>query len=279
MDAGLVQNFRRDGYTVVRGMFSKQECETLIEHYMKMRAEGPKPGDYAGVDVTSSDPLKKFPRMIQMHRWDELSRKWLIDPRIADCLTALMGCAPLAVQSMIYFKPPGARGQAMHQDNYYLKVKPGTCMAVWLALEDTDEENGCMQVVPGSGALPVLCVRRADITKSFTDVSVPLHPEMPPKPAVMKAGDVLVFNGSLIHGSLPNISKDRFRRSLIGHYVPSTTRQLTIHDQPVLRMDGEELMLEDSAGGAPCGVWTDLDGVPAVEISTTVKHEVSDLVE
>ena len=41
----------------------------------------------------------------------------------------------------------------------------------------------------------------------------------------MKAGDTLFFNGSLIHGSGPNRSKDRFRRSFICHYVSQSHRE------------------------------------------------------
>src|SRR4029079_11521763 len=100
------------------------------------------PGDTAGVDVSSADPLKRFPRMIHMHRWDEISLNWMLDQRLAECMTRLLSVEPVAVQTMLYFKPPGARGQALHQDQFYLRAKPGTCMAAWMALDDCDEENG-----------------------------------------------------------------------------------------------------------------------------------------
>jgi hypothetical protein len=66
--------------------------------------------------------------MAQMHRWDITSLRWLLDPRLGDCLTTLLGVEPYAVQTMLYFKPPGSRGQALHQDNFYLRVQPGTCL-------------------------------------------------------------------------------------------------------------------------------------------------------
>ena len=47
-------------------------------------------------------------------------------------LTGLLGNEPYAAQTMVYFKPAGSRGQALHQDNYYLRVHPGTCMAAWM---------------------------------------------------------------------------------------------------------------------------------------------------
>ena len=48
------------------------------------------------------------------------------------------------------FKPPGARGQAFHQDNYYLLVQPYTCVAAWLAVDRSWPENGGLQVCPGT---------------------------------------------------------------------------------------------------------------------------------
>ncbi|HEU4422304.1 MAG TPA: phytanoyl-CoA dioxygenase family protein, partial [Pilimelia sp.] len=189
-------------------------------------------------------------------------------------LTALLGTDPYAVQTMLYFKPPGSRGQALHQDNFYLRAEPGTCMAAWLALDPADERNGCMMVVPGSHRWPILCTRKADTRVSFTDVTVPIPAEQPPRPVVMDAGDVLFFNGSLVHGSLPNHTVGRFRRALIGHYIQADARQVALYYQPALRMDGSPLHLEVSEGGGACGEWTE-DG--RVELSgrhtVTRKHE------
>jgi ectoine hydroxylase-related dioxygenase (phytanoyl-CoA dioxygenase family) len=259
--------FDENGYVVARSLFSPAEVETLREHFMDLREAGTYPGDMVADVPKSGDPLARFPRMIHMHRWDESSRAWLTDERINQCLTTLLEAEPYAVQTMLYFKPPGARGQALHQDNFYLQAQPGTCAAAWLALDDCDEENGCMQVVPGSHKWPILCAQEADDETSFTNITTPLPPNAQSLPVLMKAGDVLFFGGALVHGSFPNTSATRFRRSLIGHYVEGQTTELTRFDQPVLRMNGEELFLNFSAGGGPCGVWTEQNGTPLVEMS------------
>ena len=93
---------------------------------------------------------------------------------LTQCLTGLLGREPYAVQTMIYFKPPGARGQALHQDNYYLRVQPGTCIAAWMALDTCDEANGCLQVVPGSHHGPSCAPCQADTTQSFYRCTVPI---------------------------------------------------------------------------------------------------------
>lgn len=259
--------FNENGYVVARALFDPQEVDTLREHYMELRAQGAHPGDMVGVDTTSSDPLKRFPRMIHMHHWDEASLSWLLEPRLNAVLTGLLGREPYAVQTMLYFKPAGARGQALHQDQYFLRARPGTCMAAWLALDDCDETNGCMQVIPGSHTWPLLCTTQADTKNSFTDVTVPLPEGQEVQPIVMQAGDVLFFNGTLVHGSYPNTTGDRFRRSLIGHYISGEAEQASQFMKPILRMDGSEVDLETSLLGGPCGVWVEEDGKPVIELS------------
>jgi phytanoyl-CoA hydroxylase len=266
----LVQEFQDNGCVLVRGLFSPAEVEFYKRHYMEMR-KCQHPGDFAGVessdeDINRADPLQQYPRLIHMHRWDEVSRQWLLEERLRTCLRAFLGQDPYAVQTMLYFKPPGARGQALHQDQYYLRAQPGTCVAAWLALDPCDEENGCLQIVPATGDLPILCAVQADTTKSFTDITVPIPDGMDAEAVVMQPGDVFFFNGTLIHGSFPNSSQDRFRRSLIAHYVTGNAEQLTSYDQPVLTFDGQELWLETSEKGGACGVWVEEAGQPRIEM-------------
>lgn len=259
-------SYENNGFLVVRKLFSEDEAAFYRDHYMKMREEGVYEGDSAGVDVTSSDPLKRYPRMIHMHRRDTVSLDWMLDSRLNECMTGLLGKSPFAVQTMLYFKPAGARGQALHQDQFYLRVQPGTCIAAWLALDRCDEENGCLQIVPGSHRWPVLCTKEADTSVSFTDVTVPVPEDQEVCPVLMEPGDVLFFHGCVVHGSYPNRSKDRFRRALIGHYIDGNAEQVGGYYHPVLRMDGSEVNLSLSPGGDPCGIWVEKDGKRTVEL-------------
>ena len=247
--------FAANGYAVARGLFSRSEVDFYIEHFMQMREAGTYAGDFSGVNADDHDPLKAFPRMIHMHRWDSVSLDWMIDPRVAFWLENLTGQPAYAVQTMLYFKPAGSRGQALHQDQFYLKAKPGTCMAAWMALDPCDVENGCLQAVPASGDFPLLCTEGADTSESFTDVTVPLPDSVAPEPVVLAPGDVFFFNGAVVHGSYPNTSSDRFRRALIGHYITGDATSVAPFYKPVLDMEGREVAFDESPGGGPCGVW------------------------
>ena len=259
--------YQTNGYVIVPGLFAPEEVERYKDHYMALR-RFPREGDTAGTPVNSDkDTNKQYPRMIHMHRWDDLSLQWMIDPRLNAVMTKLIGREPYAVQTMLYYKPAGARGQALHQDQFYLKVKPGTCMAAWMALDDCDEANGCLQVVPGSQTWDVLCTQEADTTISFTDVTVPLPPGTEVRPAIMKAGDVLFFNGSLVHGSFANTTTDRFRRALIGHYIDGAAEEVGAYYHPALRMDGTVIELGEGQGSTACGVWVETDGTPIIELA------------
>jgi phytanoyl-CoA hydroxylase len=273
MSAPSKQEFDRNGCVTVAGLFAAEEVDALRDHFMSLRRRGSYPHDEVGVQAESRDPLHRHPRMAQMHRWDDTTLRWLLDNRVRGCLRSLLGAEPYAVQSMLYFKPPGSRGQALHQDNFYLRAEPGTCMAAWMALDPTDEGNGCMIVVPGSDRWPLLCTEKADTRVSFTDVTVPIPASQQAQPVTMDAGDVLFFNGSLVHGSRPNESTHRFRRSLIGHYIQGDARQVAAHYHPALRMDGTHLELEVSEGGGACGEWVEQDG--DLVVAMTGQHAVS----
>jgi phytanoyl-CoA hydroxylase len=264
------RQYDEQGYVIARGLFPADEARRLADHYMELRSRGSFPGDSSGVDFGSNDPLKRYPRMIHMHRWDERSLSWFLDPRIGGVLTALMEREPYAVQTMIYFKPPKARGQALHQDQFYLRVQPGTCIAAWMALDPTSEENGCLRVVPGSQGWPLLCTEKADLKESFTDVTVPIPAGTKVLSMDMAPGDVLFFNGQVVHGSGPNRSTDRFRRALIGHYVGADAEKVAQWFQPALRMDGSVVGLDVSEGGGTCGVWVDQKGAPVIEMVGSV---------
>lgn len=271
--ANIKQSFVENGYVVVKQLFTPAEAEFFRNHYMDLRAKGSYPGDTVGVDPENNDPLKRYPRMIHMHHWDETSLRFLIDARLNEVLTELLGSEPYAAQTMLYFKPPKARGQALHQDNFFLRARPGTCMAAWMALDPCDEENGCMKVVPGSQDWPILCTTEADTRASFTDIQVPIPEQQEVRSVIMEPGDVLFFGGSLVHGSFPNQSSDRFRRALIGHYISGEADTVTKYMKPLYRMDGTTLDLNYSAEGGPCGVWVNTEnGQPAIALTGTLAH-------
>lgn len=165
------------------------------------------------------DVLKRYPRLMHPHRHPtsqagQLALSLMIDPRVQAVVRNLIGPANGA-QSMFYFKPPSARGQALHQDNWFLQAHPETCLAVWIAVDDADVGNGGLSLIPGSHRNEIMCHGQSDLTKSFSPNMIKLPPGVDTDKlsltTTLKAGDVMFFHGSVVHGSPPNTS-DRFRR-------------------------------------------------------------------
>lgn len=251
----LVRHFEEDGFTVARGLFAPAEIDALCSEFAALHSAGPVPGHFeprATGTAGSADPLHVFPRVMNPHRINGTARRFLLEPRLRAVLELLLGEEVLAAQSMFYFKPPGARGQALHQDNFYLRVEPGTCVAAWIACDVIDRGNGGLEVVPGTHGMDVFCPEEADEGVSFAREYVPPPPGLSAVPVDMEPGDVLFFNGSLVHGSGPNHSGDRFRRSFIGHYVGRSAERIGRY-YPTLSMGGEPVPLLESEGAGPCG--------------------------
>jgi ectoine hydroxylase-related dioxygenase (phytanoyl-CoA dioxygenase family) len=261
--------FERDGYLIVRGLLSQEEATTIRDAFMKMNEEGPVPGlSEINPNYRPEDPLSFYPRMMHPHRHSELpvgdlAMRYMLDSRIQSVLEELFGEEAVAAQSMFYFKPPGARGQDLHQDNFYLRVSPGTCMAAWVAIDDVDKENGGMMVVPGSHVLDIVCPSKADTSVSFTIDHVDVPEGMHTADANMKAGDVLFFNGSVIHGSYPNTSTERFRRAFICHYLPRHSETVSGGYHPIYTFDQESVQIPHAQGGGVCGTPDFGDNPPA----------------
>ncbi|HEY8458158.1 MAG TPA: phytanoyl-CoA dioxygenase family protein [Actinopolymorphaceae bacterium] len=250
------QRYETEGFAVVRGLFRPEEIAEICDEFMAIHAAGPVPGHFeptAPPDDESVDILRRYPRVMHPHQFNEVARKYLLDSRLRVILRELLGEEPLAAQSMFYFKPPGARGQALHQDNFYLRVEPGTCIAAWVACDVIDRANGGLEVVPGTHRMDIFCPEEADLEVSFTTEYVPPPPGLSPVPVDMSPGDVLFFNGSLVHGSGPNTTTDRFRRSFICHYVGEQSCERISRWYKPLTMDGSPVSLPESIGGGPCG--------------------------
>lgn len=255
----LADEYDDHGVVQVRGLVSPDEVAEIRDVFME-QVERDRSVGHDDL-VPTDDPLSRYPRFVHPHRRTDLAiggiaRRWMLEPRIMGKVAELVGPV-YAAQSMFYFKPPTARGQALHQDNIFLQAHPETCIAAWVAIDDCDGENGGLKVVPGSHRYEIVCPDEADPEESFTNTEIALPDGFTTVQTELRAGDVLFFHGSMVHGSGPNRTKDRFRRSLIFHYVPQDSVEIARFYNPLLRPDGGEVSIAESKDGGACGDgWT-----------------------
>lgn len=256
LGASQKRQFELQGYCIVPDLFSApqiQEIEDFFEAY--------KIGDGRVFDGGSSfqeiDPTQRQVRAMNPHRHSQQVQEWFLNPNVAAVLESLLEKPALGAQTMYYFKPPGAKGQGMHQDNFYLVAQPATCIAAWTAIDDADLDNGCLYVVPGSHRGDILCPSEKSKERwlNYGDSHIGHFPrDQKPVPVSVPRGATMFFSGNLIHGSGPNRTSHRWRRTFIGHYIDEASQQVARFYHPVLNMRGEAVTsVQEYQGGGPCG--------------------------
>ena len=248
-----LETWRRDGYVVARGLYPAHEVDAIRTRFTDLAQAGePVPGHWAPSN-DSDDPLARYPRVMQPHRFCELSKAMMLKPEVGAALKQLFAEPAVACQSMYYYKPPGSPGQALHQDNFYLAVQPGTCVAAWTAIDAADPDNGGLYVVPGTHKLDVICPDPELFKDGRRSNLVDPPKGMKAVPVELAPGDTLFFGGSLIHGSGRNRSAERWRGSFIGHYMPASSTHVSRAYFPILDFAGREITYEAATAGGPCG--------------------------
>lgn len=249
------QEYADNGAIIVPKVFRPDEMDEIRAVFTSKVEQDQ---TFAKIDhhIPADDILSQYPRFVQPHRFLDtevgvLALQYMFDQRLHSIAHSLIGPV-YGAQSMFHFKPPTARGQAMHQDNYFLQTHPETCMAAWIAIDDADRENGAIKVVPGSHKIPVICHENADEGVSYAPMGLALPPGTETILSSLKSGDVLFFHGSMLHGSDPNVS-DRFRRCLIYHYIPQDSVKISQFFQPLVIPTGGETSIEVEPDGGPCG--------------------------
>src|SRR5439155_9619427 len=89
-------------------------------------------------------PLEKaqyFLRIHMLHRKLELHERYMLHPRVLDVLEALIGPDVLAMQTMLFLKPPSKPRQGWHQDSYYIPTHPHSLCGAWICIDACDEPN------------------------------------------------------------------------------------------------------------------------------------------
>src|SRR5436305_269068 len=110
--------YGRDGFLVVRDLVPRAEVDELERHaadllHGRVSVEGVEPPPPA---ATEEQLLRRFTRIHQLHRVDPFSERFMLHPRVLDVLEALIGPDVLALQTMLFYNPPGKGGQGWHQD-------------------------------------------------------------------------------------------------------------------------------------------------------------------
>ena len=209
-----VETYREQGYLLVEDVIDRELLERLrrATHEMIDRSRAVTASDAVfDLDEGHSAERPRLTRIKQPHLnvpgFDEV----LHAPKVKAALQALLGPAVRLQTTKLNTKAPGG-GAAVewHQDWAFYPHTNDDLLAVGLMLEDVDEANGPLMVIPGTHKGPVLSHAVNGVFAGAIDPADPLFERDRTVTLTGRAGSMTVHHVRLLHGSAPNMS-DRAR--------------------------------------------------------------------
>jgi ectoine hydroxylase-related dioxygenase (phytanoyl-CoA dioxygenase family) len=173
----------------------------------------------------TADRSEEMLQIMEMWHYDEVYRQLLYHEPLLDIAESLIGSNIQLFHDQALYKPARHGGEVpWHQDNGYWRCTPSNLVSIWMALDDADEENGCMNVIPGSHLESAPDHDRAVSEKGELPALLQANvEENRAAPVPLKAGYAMVHHCLMLHQTNPNRSQRR-RRAMVIHYMPTGTR-------------------------------------------------------
>ena len=197
----VLQRFKREGYTIFRNVLDAGLVQEASRHLDWLQEKNPelRPEQFHH-PLVADDPF-----------WVRL----VSDERLVDIAEIFVGPDIALFASHYICKPPSDGHPVLwHQDGSYWPLEPMKVVTLWLAVDDSTPENGCMRVIPGTHTLDLQEMKpRTDIPNVLSSgIDPELVDESRAVDFVLKAGDVSVHHPNIIHGSNANAVIQEARR-------------------------------------------------------------------
>lgn len=204
----LKSDWDKNGYVVVKNFMSSEDVSNLrteIDRYISNVAQSVPENEVMYEDNEKPETLK---RLGHMSRYDDYFLKLINTNRFVNLAETLLGGAVNPQYCQLFNKPARVGIQTPpHQDAYYIPLEPNEALTMWLALNDVDEENGCLRYVPGAhkkGVRPHQASNVYGFSQGITNFGKTDFKNEVACPAAI--GDVVVHHWSMVHRADPNPS-------------------------------------------------------------------------
>ena len=155
--------------------------------------------------------------------------KICLNKKILDAVESIIGKNILICGTTLFIKNPYEKEfVSFHQDAKYIGLEPHNWVTVWVAVTDSNEENGCMRIWSGSHKENLKHHKQKFdennlLTRGQTIENVPLEKT---DPIILKAGQMSLHHPTTVHGSGLNHSDDRRIGVVIQSYIGSNVNQI-----------------------------------------------------
>lgn len=210
----LRDRFDRDGFVIVRGLFTPAETEELrsqISRYVReVVPKLPKEAAFFD-DYSKPETLRK---MQALDRRDPWFTQFMNGGKHVPMLEHFLR-DQFSPQGLEWFDklPFDQNATPAHQDGFYWNRKPNIACSLWIALDPVDRENGCLWYARGSQKLGILPHEASGVlgfSQGLKDFDVK---KVDAVPAELSPGDAVAHHASTIHWTDVNRTP-RHRRAI-----------------------------------------------------------------
>ncbi|HLT01603.1 MAG TPA: phytanoyl-CoA dioxygenase family protein [Geminicoccaceae bacterium] len=205
-----IRFYHDNGYLLVEEAVTPEQLAALRRvtyELIERSRDVTESNDVFDLDEGHSRAQPRLTRIKLPHRQHPVYDETLKSARIKGVLQDLLGPDVALQTSKLNTKAPGG-GAAVewHQDWAFYPHTNDDMLALGLMLEDVDESNGPLMVVPGSHKGPVLSHHNNGVFCGAIDPDDPLFEKERAVTLTGKAGDMTVHHVRALHGSAPNRS-------------------------------------------------------------------------
>ncbi|MEM9353474.1 MAG: phytanoyl-CoA dioxygenase family protein [Planctomycetota bacterium] len=213
-----VANYNSEGYLLPRlKVFQQEKFDGLVGHFESKLRDWPSDERPEAMDTPHFDD----------HRLNE----WALAPEVVDLVEPILGPDILLFSTHFICKPKGdGRRVPWHEDSAYwrLLLTPMEVVTVWLAIDPSTTENGCMYVIPrthNTGRKGFSDYDPVDTAKSVfeTEIKPAQRRDELAVPCVLEPNECSLHDARTQHGSPPNTSAIR-RCGWTLRFIPATTQ-------------------------------------------------------
>lgn len=219
-----IETYRRDGLVIPADYrvppATLERIGQLYQALLQKNADNP---DFSAdfilgphLDATGTYGIKGDPE------WLEFARI----PEILDMVERLIG-PDLILWGVTIFGKPAHVGKATpwHQDGDYYPIEPLETLTVWISLDGSKHEQGCMKFIPGSHRDHRIYSHHFEHRDDYTLAQVIDDDQVDlglARDIVLEAGQISLHDVYLVHGSDANHS-DKRRMGLVLRILPATS--------------------------------------------------------
>ena len=237
-------NFERDGFVVQSSFYCKDELlsiEDALGRFIAERVPSLMPEHVFYEDKSNLSTLKQIQ---QLHKYERFFEE-LMNDKPKKLAQELLG-EPVIGKNLQYFNKPPGTGHATpaHQDGYYFMLQPCHALTMWMALDEADEENGCVRYLAGSH---VQGMRKHERTRTlgFSQGISDYDPEADEVICLAQPGDLLAHHALTIHRADANTSATRSRRALGFIFYGKSAKEDAVAHEAYQRQLRQEMIVQE----------------------------------